>query len=264
MGRSSKRKKKSKSNKNALLIIEEGIQSITKDIVRRKESSWTKEQKEEIEYTKNLYGFALSRVKYLISKNIGYSDEDPINKLLLLGHKNQIQTISDLLFSQLNLISKGWEIIEDSTISESKEFNFNHPVELFLEICNQMVNEDLAAPLSKGIYQGDNLTETRRYFRDEAKFYRDRLEEEEKEKKLDEYKNSEYWWHFFLYSIWEYKQKPKIKHTWKEFLKAHKKRVSFINCQKVSENISLTASYWHQGYPFNPKTNQLIKFKDIS
>ena len=262
MGRSAKRKKRLKSSKSDLEKMTQDIKSITNKITAKKAFAWTEEQVEEIEYTKNLYGFALTRVRYLIFKNAGYSFEDPVDNLPLVGHKKQIETISNLLFCQLNLISKAWDIVRQAAVLERREFNYNHPIELFFEMCNQMASADLSDPLSRDIDRGDSLTSSREYFRTEAKFYRDRLESEQTKSILNEYKQSKYWWQFFLHSMWAYRYNPDIENTWKEFLKAHKQWVSF-NCNKESiENARLLAFKWNHGRPVNPKTGQPIKFKE--
>lgn len=260
MGQAAKKKKLLRSSKNDLAKITQAIKSLTDKINQKKASTWTEQQVQEIENTRNLYGFVLCRVRYLIFQNAGYSFEDPLDKLPLLGHQQQIEVISNLLFGQFNLISKGWNQVKQAAVSEQREFNFEHPIELFFEVCQQMAEADLAAPLDKNINQGDSLTATRIYLRDEAKFYRDKLESEETNLVLNEFRNSKYWWRFVIYSIWHHKFKPDLKHTWIEFLKSHKSWVKFNCNKKPIENAKLVAFKWQAGLPVNAKSSQPIKF----
>jgi hypothetical protein len=225
---------------------------------------WTKDQEVAIENQKQLWQWTAGLIDYLQREQLGFKHPNPLNdpKLHRL-QREQIEVNSNYRFSQLNLIIVGWNLIKDAAKRNHRNFAFNHPRELFTELCRQQATVDTSSVIND---KGENggIGKVRANHRIRAAFYRGRLESKEEEEMLEMHRKSEYWEDFIIYAIWEKRNSGlranfKMRDCWKAFLEAHKKLTTFWCSNSPIDGCILILPKWNWGYAVNPKTSRRIK-----
>jgi hypothetical protein len=227
---------------------------------------WTSDQRSWLQNEKNFYQMVATRIDYLQARQLGFLPNDPSeHPLLTLSHKNWLKAYSQLLFSTLQIVVNGWELIREAALKDCRQFNFANPRKLFVEICREDINTyALEHVFSHGANRGIQLKELRRLYREEAKFYRGGFYENEEEKLLELRAGN--WEKFCIFAIWNYRLRCKnigLKYAWKSFFEAHKIINRLIQETKIAEDGGQTISLqWHNGEAFNFATSTPVQWVD--
>ena len=224
---------------------------------------WTDEQKIELNYQRNVWKWISARIDYLQLIQAGYLPEDPLNDFRFdTAQRVQIDLASRFKFAQLNLIIAGWEWVKKEAIAQHRDFYFQNPRELFADFCRQEAEAGLGDCLSKDVNQGVSVQEIRKFWTDQSAFYRDRLPHQNEEQLLEIYRDSKFWDFLTIYSIWNYRHRPKefpkIHQAWKAYLKSHKDWASFWCGKKPVGGCRLTTLRWNFGHPVLPNGKKAI------
>jgi hypothetical protein len=175
--------------------------------------------------------FAL-RLTYLLLKRLGRRMPDPLNRPDIEdANKQRIDVISRLFLAEFDLIIEGWEIIESTALKEKGYFPFNHPTELFGDVCRYRSASDIEDLFTEKTICEVTLKQIRQNLREDSNFLRDRLNQEKQRRKLAAYKDSEDWALLTIYAIWNFRHNHQLVDHWKHFLKAHKNYVAML-CNK--------------------------------
>jgi hypothetical protein len=223
----------------------------------------TSDQEFKWNQSKNEWYFLGEYLDYCQLKQAGYLPKDPLAGLPP-SYAESLKIEGNFLLAQLELIINGWDLIKEAAANQGREFNFNCPRLLFTELCRQEAMDELKFTLSNGYNLGDGTEETRKYFRDLSKFYRDRMSEDEYAFWLHTHQSCEYWSRFIIFAVWEQRH-SKLKKVWKNYLYAHKQRVKMI-CDKNFYDqwgVKAITLKWSNGKAFDSKNGSRIKLLSI-
>lgn len=226
------------------------------------------EQERQWEQEKNKWQWLGVRIDYLQRTQLGFILKDPLEDPRLDPvYRVYFDILSSRLFSELNLMIAGWELIQKAAIDNHRELSFSNPRELFAEHCRQEAVFGTQFFLSNGINQGETLAEIRGYYRFVSAFYRERLEEPEKSRMLQAHKECDHWSRFCIYAVWDYRnnknfKKGNLKQAWENFLNAFKGEAAMA-CKKnflKKQGAKISCIKWNQGHPVHADTNRPVKF----
>lgn len=230
----------------------------------------TSDQQKEWENQRNFWKGIGMKIDYLQLDELGFVElEDPFNNPEFDPvFRIQLDIATNTLFAKLKIMIAGWELIKGAALKNKKDFPFNNPRELFAEYCKQRAVSATQYFLSTDINQGESLTEIRQYYRDLGALYRNRLEEDEEKRALDDFLNSNNWFRFTIYAIWKYKRSKKfnrgnLKRAWEQFLDSFKEESAMV-CDKnffKKHKVELNCLKWNQGRPVHTKSSRPAVFK---
>ena len=223
-------------------------------------------------YDKSQWQILALRLAYFLLKRIGRRMTDPLDcQEFDSDHKKYVDIISRMFLAELDLVIEGWELIESSALKQKNYFLFDHPYQLFEDVCRFRAKDDLSALLSDDAISEFYLSTFQKGLREESRLFRNRLDTETRKQKLDSYKNSNDWVYFAIYAIWNYRHSNKEEHedlakAWGEFLKAHKKYVAmYCNENFFSKNVSIDAfTYTGHGEIMIYHNRKMVKAKIIN
>lgn len=190
------------------------------------------------------------RIDYLQMIQAGYLPPDPLDYQELHPlQREYINLVSRWKFSILNLIIEGFEEIKTAANCKGRSFSFLNPRELFAEMCREMATSQLSNGVSQEINHGMTMKEVRSSRTELNAFYIDR-DGSKKREILDEFQNSE-WCVFWIFALWNYRDKHKFKDLWKKFLRMDGNLTRFIKKTKPCDGKKLLLLKWNCGNAIN-------------
>ena len=200
------------------------------------------------------------RLDYLQKVQMGFRPPDPLEKGdLYPQHRQSLDVISRYKFAMLNLMNAGFDTIRDVARSESRNFPFHDPRELFTEMCSQEANS-IEKIANKEFEQNSTLNEDREYRVFLNAFYRDRLEPETSNQFLNELKTSPLWDYFCIYALWNLRYKTPLKRYWQDFLKSYKELIRLYSDTKYHDGAKLCKIKWNSGHAVVSETGKPAKY----
>ena len=231
---------------------------------------WTDPQKSAIENRKEYWNLIGKRIDYFQLKLCGYNPPDPVEeKELHPGWKEFINLISLYDFATLNLMISQFEVIKAAAIKEGRNFPFDNARELFAERCRELANSEVVEEISsRSVNNGNSLTNQQDGMTKLSFFLKGKVETEEEEELLEEFRTHKEWCVFWLFPVWKatidgIPSKP-LKRCWEDYLDAYKDVLKlFKKGSSVPDESKLIRPKWSAGHLFDPKTGKPLIYESL-
>jgi hypothetical protein len=217
----------------------------------------THHQRNALSSQKNYWGWIGLRIDFLLLKQSGYLPEDPANdKNLHPFHSKTIDVMSCYYFAILEIVIKAFPTIQEAAIREKRQFTFENPRNLFIQICRDLANGGTASLRSEELNQGLELKRLRKNLRLWNAFYKDSLEDNKDEILLHLQKGD--WSEFWIFAIWKYRHKKELRNTWKNFLQNHTNVCRFTEKNDYS-GVKVSTQKWNKGKSYRSDSGKPIE-----
>jgi hypothetical protein len=221
--------------------------------------SLSKKQQRFWEEAKHRWVYLTNQIDYLQMKQAGYNPSPPLLDVSP-AYKEIYEVESALLFTKLQIMIAGFDLIKEASKQCQIGFNFESPRDLFIEACKQEFNL-LCDNFLRGQSKNESsLTDVRTHYKISNAFYRDRLNKIDTKTWLEDHKNCNHWFRFIIYAIWNHRHKNPVnpsdlslRSAWQLFLKAYKFKCKQV-CDKTyfSEyGCKITVAIWRSGQAFD-------------
>lgn len=228
---------------------------------------WTDDQKGFIQDAKNRWKWIGLRIDYFQKYQLGYRPEDPIDDPLLHPlHKEYYNLISCWLFDIFNMLNHGFEHIRDASIQNGKDFPFQNPRELFVQVCRELSENGVKNATSRNINQGSTLNQVREDLALINELFRERLDEPNKKGRITKtqllaiYQASHSWCEFWIYALFKHRLKPELRDYTNKFLRSHKTLLSFFKKSRTRGNYQLGVNKWNCGQAVDSATGKAVRY----
>lgn len=190
---------------------------------------WTPSQKKLIEGEREEWRNLARYLDYKQAKSIGFSVTSPLEKLESEPAKKLIEVKGELLFTQLEAIIGGWDVILEAGLKFERHIPYQHPRDFFVEAQREISfswGRDIFSPVltEGGRKYWSNLLREETVFLEGRHKNQDEILESFKNKGLAE---------FWLVAILDFLQYVSRNHTyrtryWNPLLKAQKRYRNFV------------------------------------
>lgn len=224
---------------------------------------WTLYQKPMLINQDNYWNNFAIRIDYLQKIQAGFLLEDPIDDEVLHPLQRELIDVeSRYKFAILNLLIEGWETIKNTAIREGREFPFGNPRELFAQLCREEAKKEVGRITSREINQGPTLKELRIASTILISFYGGKFEPELQVRFLARFQEGS-WCQFWVFAIWQERNKSKLRDHWKEFINTLKTRIHFLKETKHCNGAKLVAPKWSDGNVAYSDTGKPVQLPDF-
>lgn len=231
----------------------------------------TLEQKRFWKNQKNTWMLVGKKIDYQQRKSIGFTNlTDPLdNPEIEPAFKTYLDIVANTLLKKLNIMTAGWDLIQEAALKNKKDFPFVNARKLFAEYCKQQAIKATQHCLSTDIHQGETLGELRGHHKDLKDLYEGNVKGDEETRALSDLLNSNDWFKFSVYAIWRNRRSEEyndgqLKTAWEEFTKAFKKENTMV-CNKnffKKHGVKLSCLKWNQGRPVHTKSSRPAIFEE--
>jgi hypothetical protein len=169
-------------------------------------------------------------INYLDAVYFGVRPADPFDAVEWGGHgfeRENLRLRANLMWCQLRLVILGFDSIREAALKEGRDFPFENPRMLFVEILREQFSQDCKALLADGILQGSSITEIRKTGKQQSALYRGRHGGDSVEQEFLDICKRSGWSGFWKYAIWDKRFSKSLRHDWERFLRSHKAEVAF-------------------------------------
>lgn len=209
------------------------------------------------------------RLEYLMRRKAGdFEVRDPAGHQSLCLHSaqaKQISIFSNYLYRILQLLIgdpatgiSGFEWVQKAA-QDKRDFPFQNPRELLIEICREEANSTPANPeeASNGISLGD----LRSTLRQQTALLSSRFSETAQEEEILQAYSQAGWGVFWIYGVFYHRHDRRMASYFKEFLAAQKEFTAFFCNPNPAPDLGLVSPKRdRRGDLRDPKTKQLLEY----
>lgn len=223
---------------------------------------WRAEQVKYLKVLQHEWEWIGARIDYLQRQQLGYIDSDPADKVSDPRLRNYLIIYSNYYFHMLQVVIAGFKAIKPAFEKRNRVFDFINPRDLFVEMCKEMSQGQLAELTSREVGKGITVTELRKLQSFMGKFYRGSLPKHEIEAFCQEIEDKGGLAWFSLISIYQHfrpylqKTSTSIGFAWKNFSNSQRELSRHMRSGEVG------TIRWNCGRPVCCKRGLPIQFSD--